>query len=80
MKKFLMLAIVSLFAFASHAQTKASTQTDVKVKQTSSPAQRVHNTFSKHKRHNGVKVKGKSHGRRYKKVYRKEETEVKTTN
>ena len=76
MKKILMLAIISVMAFAVQAQT---VQTEVKVKQTSSPKQKIHNTFSKDKQHNGVKVKGKINGRKYKRIYRKESTDVKTT-
>ncbi|MEP6676716.1 MAG: hypothetical protein ABJA78_16265 [Ferruginibacter sp.] len=43
-------------------------QTEVKVKHTSTVPQRVHNTFSRHKRHNGVMVKTKSrhHKRKHK--------------
>ena len=43
-------------------------QTEVKVKPTSTVPQKVHNTFSKHKRHNGVVVKTKTphHKRKHK--------------
>jgi hypothetical protein len=33
-----------------------------KVKKTSTAGQKVHNTFSKHKRHNGYKVKSEHNG------------------
>jgi len=53
MKKILtVLALAMCISFSTHAQDK-----DTKVKKTSSPTQKVHNTFSKHKRYNGYKVK-----------------------
>ena len=33
-----------------------------KVKKTSTAGQKIHNTFSKHKKHNGYKVKSQHHG------------------
>ncbi len=41
--------------------TKAQDSKD-KVKKTSTPVQKVHNTFSKHKKHNGYKVKHEKNG------------------
>jgi len=55
MKKILtMLLLMVSIGFAAHAQ-----ETQVKVKKTTTPEQKVHNTFSKHKRYKGVKVKAK---------------------
>ncbi len=55
MKKLFFLVILTFtFAIVTHAQEK---ENEVKVKQTSSAPQKVHNTFSKHKKHNGYKVK-----------------------
>ncbi len=57
MKKFLsVLAFAMCISFSTHAQDTT------KVKKTSSPTQKVHNTFSKHKRYNGYKVKKDSSG------------------
>ena len=58
MKKLLsLLALAACISFSTHAQSK-----DTKVKKTSSPTQKVHNTFSKHKHYNGYKVKKDSSG------------------
>lgn len=55
MKKILtMLLLMVSIGFAAHAQ-----ETQVKVKKTTTPGQKVHNTFSKYKRYKGVKVKAK---------------------
>ena len=55
MKKILtMLLLMVSTAFAASAQ-----ETQVKVKKTTTTGQKVHNTFSKHKRYKGVKVKAK---------------------
>lgn len=57
MKKFLsVLALAVCISFSVHAQDTT------KVKKTSSPTQKVHNTFSKHKHYNGYKVKKDSSG------------------
>ena len=66
MKKILAFIFAVTFAFTAKAQT------EVKVKKTSSPTQKVHNVFSKNKKYNGVKVKHKTNGR-------KRKVEVKTT-
>ena len=58
MKKVLaVLALATCMSLSTHAQDK-----DTKVKKTSSPTQKVHNTFSKHKHYNGYKVKKDSSG------------------
>ena len=38
----------------------ASAQTEVKVTKTTTPVQKVHNTFSRHKHYKGYKVKTKT--------------------
>ena len=48
-----------------------------KVKKTSTPTQKVHNTFSKHKHHNGYKVKHKHNGVTHKKKVNNQTGEVK---
>ena len=59
MKKLLFaLALIASTTVIATAQTKTEVVKDDKtVKPTSSVKQKVHNTFSKHKQHNGVKVK-----------------------
>jgi len=59
MKKLLLsMAILVCSAAIATAQTQTTVVKDDKsVKKTSSVPQKVHNTFSKHKKHNGVKVK-----------------------
>lgn len=53
MKKLLGVLILVLgIGISAKAQ-----ETQTKVKKTSSPTEKVHNTFSKHKKHNGYKVK-----------------------
>ena len=53
MKKLFALLLVSIMAFAAHAQEK------VEVKKTTTPVQKVHNTVSKHKHYKGYKTKHK---------------------
>lgn len=68
MKKLVILTVMAVgISFASHAQT------DTKVKPTSSVKQTVHNTFSKHKEHNGYKVKKTVNGKTHKKKVKTEE-------
>ena len=68
MKKFVLLAIIAVgFSLSSQAQTEK------KVKPTSTPAQTVHNTFSKHKQHNGYKVKTTTNGVTHKKKVKTEQ-------
>jgi hypothetical protein len=59
MKKILlMLAVIVSIATIASAQTQTKVVKDDKtVKPTSSVPQKVHNTFSKNKKHNGTKVK-----------------------
>jgi hypothetical protein len=58
MKKSLSVLLLAVcISFSTQAQDK-----ETKVKQTSTPTQKVHNTFSKHKRHNGYKAKNESNG------------------
>jgi hypothetical protein len=58
MKKIILMLMLSFgFITASIAQT-----TETKVKKTSSIPQKVHNTFSKHKRYNGYKTKKEVNG------------------
>lgn len=51
-----MLLIVGLTIGAA-AQAQTAEKEEVKVKPTSTPTQRVHNTFSRNKRHKGYKMK-----------------------
>lgn len=62
MKKLLTaLILVAGIGFSAQAQ-----EGHVKVKKTSSPTEKVHNTFSKHKKHNGYKVKTEENGLKHK--------------
>ena len=59
MKKLLLMAAIAIsISFAATAQDSVT-----KVKKTSTPRQKVHNTFSKNKEHNGYKVKSESNGK-----------------
>lgn len=57
----------------------AKAQTETKVKKTTTPGQKIHNVFSKHKRHKGYKVKTEWNGHKTKKTvnYKTGKTEVK---
>jgi hypothetical protein len=58
MKKLLSVLLLAMcISFSTQAQDK-----DTKVKPTSTPTQKVHNTFSKHKHYKGYKVKNESNG------------------
>jgi ABC-type metal ion transport system substrate-binding protein len=71
MKKLMLLLIVSFtLAFTANAQT------EVKVKKTSTPIQKVHNTFSKRKHYKGYKVKTKTPYRKTKKTVNNKTGEV----
>ncbi|MDB5202713.1 MAG: hypothetical protein JWQ27_2122 [Ferruginibacter sp.] len=60
MKKLLLLLVITL-----GVEISVMAQTDqVKVKKTSTPTQKVHNTFSKHKRYKGYKVKHTNNGQK----------------
>ena len=62
MKKLLLfVALIMGISFASQAQ-----DSQTKVKKTSSAGQKVHNTVSKHKHHNGYKVKHEKNGVKHK--------------
>ncbi len=70
MKKLLLfIALVMGISLASQAQTK--------VKKTSTPGQKVHNTFSRHKRYNGYKVTTEKNGVRHKTRVNTKKGEVK---
>lgn len=56
MKKLLMLLAISL-TISGVVKAQTAEKEEVKVKPTSTPTQRVHNTFSRNKRHKGYKVK-----------------------
>ncbi len=58
MKKLLLLL---MFTFSLGIVTHAQDDKD-KAKKTSTVPQKVHNTFSKHKKHNGYKTKHKHNG------------------
>jgi spermidine/putrescine-binding protein len=69
MKKVLMLLAFTmpmlLGVTGAQAQTAVKQKVDApnhksKVKPTSTAGEKVHNVFSKHKKHSGVKVKGKN--------------------
>ena len=67
MKRLILAAVIIMGCyFSSHAQT------DTKVKPTSSVDQTVHNAFSKHKKHNGYKVKTTKNGVTHKKKVKTE--------
>ena len=61
MKRIFIFLMVCAFALSLTVQAQERKD---KVKHTSTIPQKIHNTFSKHKKHNGVKVK---HKREYKK-------------
>ena len=62
MKKFLLFVLICLsFNLASNAQEDKK-----KVKQTSTLGQKIHNTFSKHKKHSGYKSKKEHNGVKHK--------------
>jgi ABC-type uncharacterized transport system YnjBCD substrate-binding protein len=71
MKKLLFILILTFsLGITAHAQDKD------KVKNTSSTPQKVHNTFSKHKKHNGYKVKHRHSGVTHKHIVKNgEETD-----
>ena len=74
MKKLLLSFFVMALGFWAIAQEKD------KVKKTSTPTQKVHNTFSKHKKYKGYKVKHKHHGvtKKHKVDYKDGEVKDKT--
>jgi hypothetical protein len=60
-KLFLLVMLAMSIGFATKAQDSKE-----KVKKTSTAGQKVHNTFSKHKRHSGYKVKSEHNGVKHK--------------
>ncbi len=58
MKKILFIAMV-LFLGLSTTTFSQEKENKVKVKKTSTVPQKIHNTFSKHKKYSGVKAKVK---------------------
>ena len=75
MKKLFVILSMLFFAMGANAQM------ETKIKHTSSPTQKVHNTFSKHKRYNGYKVKTKKNGHKRKThvKYHHGKTEIKSS-
>ena len=67
-KLFLLVMLAMSIGLATNAQDSKD-----KVKKTSTAGQKVHNTFSKHKKHSGYKVKSEHHG-----VKRKHKVNTKT--
>jgi ABC-type uncharacterized transport system YnjBCD substrate-binding protein len=58
MKKILLVAMLAIsISLTANAQDNKD-----KIKKTSTAGQKVHNTFSKHKKHNGYKVKSEHQG------------------
>lgn len=73
MKKLFFLVVI---AMSIGVATKAQDDKD-KVKKTSTVPQKVHNTFSKHKKHNGYKAKHEHNGVENKKKVNTQTGEVK---
>ena len=74
MKKLLLLVMIMSIGFFVTAQEKE------KVKKTSTLPQKVHNTFSKHKKYKGYKMKRKHNGvtKKHKVDYKEGEVKDKT--
>lgn len=74
MKKLLLLVMIMSIGFFVSAQEKE------KVKKTSTLPQKVHNTFSKHKKYKGYKMKRKHNGvtKKHKVDYKEGEVKDKT--
>ncbi|MEO8860073.1 MAG: hypothetical protein ABI358_01510 [Ginsengibacter sp.] len=72
MKKLLFLVMLTFsIGIVAHAQDDKD-----KVKKTSTVPQKVHNTFSKHKKHNGYRTKHKHNGVTHKHIVNTKEGEV----
>lgn len=71
-KLFAVLMLVIGMGVSVHAQDNKD-----KVKKTSTAGQKVHNTFSKHKKHNGYKVKKEKNGKKHKHKVNTQTGEVK---
>lgn len=66
-----------MLLFVCIATLSVKAQTEVDVKKTSTPAQKVHNTFSRHKHYKGYKVKRKdAYGHKRKKIVNTQTGEV----
>ena len=63
MKKLLTLLLIAMFL----GQGIKAQEDKNKVKKTSNLGEKIHNTFSKHKKHNGYKVKHEHNGVTHKK-------------
>ena len=74
MKKLLFLV---MFAFTIGIAAKAQDDKD-KMKKTSTPVQKVHNTVSRHKKHKGYKVKHEHNGKTSKRKVDYKDGDVKT--
>lgn len=70
--------ILFLFMICALCAMGFSQTTEVKTKKTSTIPQKVHNTFSKHKRYNGTvtKTSGPNHKRKHKHTTKKEAVKV----
>ena len=73
MQKLLLLVMLSI----SISFTAAAQEHGKKIKKTSSLGQKVHNTFSRHKKHSGYKVKSERNGIEHKHKVNTHEGEVK---
>jgi ABC-type uncharacterized transport system YnjBCD substrate-binding protein len=71
-KLFTVLMLVISIGLSANAQDNKE-----KVKKTSTAGQKVHNTFSKHKKHNGYKVKREKNGVKHKHKVNTQTGEVK---
>ena len=60
------LVFLLLFSFTLGITSMAQDNKD-KAKKTSTLGQKIHNTFSKHKKHNGYKIKHEHNGVKHKK-------------
>jgi hypothetical protein len=72
-KSLMMMMLIFSIGFAASAQ-----EMKTEVKKTTTPGQKVHNTFSKHKHYKGYKVKHKNGKHKSKKVVNTMTGETKT--
>jgi hypothetical protein len=72
-KLFLLLAFVCSLSIVTNAQDNKD-----KTKKTSTAGQKVHNTFSKHKKYSGYKTKKEHNGVKHKRKVNTKTGEVKT--
>ncbi len=74
MKKLILMLVLSMsLGFMASAQ-----ETETKVKKTTTPVQKVHNTFHKHKHYKGYKMKHTHDGRTTKRKVNKMNGKVET--